>query len=74
MKAHGWRSAEVVSSADQLPRAGIVFGNLPIEWRVHAAPPLAPEPAVYAATKSVMETLKTARYLLWARWTERCEP
>ena len=41
MKAHGWRSAEVVSSASHLPRAGIIFSEMPLEWRTHAAPPLA---------------------------------
>ena len=47
MKAHGWRSAEVVSSASHLPRAGIIFSELPLEWRTHAAPPLEPESAAY---------------------------
>ncbi len=42
MKAHGWRSAEVVSSASHLPRAGLIFSGLPLEWRTHAAPPLEP--------------------------------
>jgi len=74
MKAHGWRSAEVISEALHLPRAGLIFSRLPIEWRMHAAPPLSPEPAVYAIGFSAMETLKTARYLAWTRQTERCEP
>ena len=30
MKAHGWRSAEVVSTDWHLPRAGIIFDALPI--------------------------------------------
>ena len=47
MKAHGWRSAEVVSSASHLPRAGMIFSHLPLEWRTHAAPSLEPESAVY---------------------------
>jgi len=29
MKAHGWRSAEVVSSAIHLPRAALIFSQLP---------------------------------------------
>ena len=74
MKAHGWRSAEVVSEAYHLPRAGLVLSRLPLEWRTHAAPPLSPERAVYAAADSAMETLKTARYLVWTRQAERCEP
>ncbi len=43
MKAHGWRSAEVVSTASHLPRAAMIFSRLPVEWRVHAAPPIAPQ-------------------------------
>lgn len=74
MKAHGWRSAEVVSSANYLPRAGMIFSKLPLEWRTHAAPPLAPEPAVYGWADTSVETMKTVRYLIWASWTERCEP
>ncbi len=74
MKAHGWRSAEVVSSASHLPRAGIIFSRLPLEWRTHAAPPLTPEPAAHAGSATVIETLKTVRYLVWTRQTERCEP
>ena len=74
MKAHGWRSAEVVSSTRYLPRVGMIFSDLPLEWSTHAAPPLAPESAVYAGVETAIETLKTARYLIWARWTERCEP
>src|SRR5208283_2589914 len=43
MKEHGWQSAEVVSSASHLPRAGIIFSEYPLEWRTHAALPLEPE-------------------------------
>ena len=48
MKAHGWRSAEVVSSEAHLPRTAIIFNGLPVEWRTHAAPPLTPDSAAYA--------------------------
>ena len=78
MKAHGWRSAEVVSSASHLPRAGIIFSELPLEWRTHAAPPLEPESApgskAYPWAAASEETLKTVRYLIWARWRESCQP
>jgi uncharacterized SAM-binding protein YcdF (DUF218 family) len=74
MKAHGWQSAEVVSSAYHLPRAAKIFSNLPLEWRTHAAPALTPESAVYVAADASVEALKTVRYLIWTRWTERCEP
>jgi uncharacterized SAM-binding protein YcdF (DUF218 family) len=74
MKAHGWRSAEVVSRASHLPRAAMIFNELPLEWRTHAAPPLGPESAAYQWGVSAVEDVKTVRYLFWARWTERCEP
>jgi uncharacterized SAM-binding protein YcdF (DUF218 family) len=74
MKAHGWRSAEVVSSAAHLPRAGIIFSRLPLEWRTLAAPSLSPESATYSSASTFIETLKTVRYLVWTRQFERCEP
>lgn len=74
MKARGWHSAEVISEAYHLHRAGLIFSRLPVEWRMHAAPALQPESAVYAIGDSAMETLKTARYLVWTRQMERCEP
>jgi uncharacterized SAM-binding protein YcdF (DUF218 family) len=74
MKAHGWRSAEVVSSASHLPRAGIIFSGLPLAWRTHAAAPLEPESAAYQWAAEAVEDLRTVRYLFWTRWSERCEP
>jgi uncharacterized SAM-binding protein YcdF (DUF218 family) len=74
MQAHGWWSAEVVSSASHLPRAGYIFNQLPLEWRTHAAPSLEPEPAAYHWAVASFETLDTAYYLIWARWRDRCAP
>jgi uncharacterized SAM-binding protein YcdF (DUF218 family) len=74
MKAHGWRSAEVVSTASHLPRAGLIFNSLPLEWSAHAAPSLSPESAAYQSAVTTVEVLKTARYLTWARWMDHCEP
>jgi uncharacterized SAM-binding protein YcdF (DUF218 family) len=74
MQTHNWRSAEVVSSAYQLPRAAMIFGRLPIKWRMHVAPPLAPESGFSSAMTSTGETLKTVRYLIYADWAERCRP
>lgn len=74
MKEHGWRSAEVVSSANHLPRAGLIFSRLPVLWRVHAAPPVEPESAGDRMAMGALETLKTVHYLIYSRWTERCEP
>jgi uncharacterized SAM-binding protein YcdF (DUF218 family) len=74
MKSHGWRSAEVVSSAPHLPRAGIIFSHLSLDWRTHAASSLQPEGSAYSAAISALETLKTMRYLTYASWAEQCEP
>jgi uncharacterized SAM-binding protein YcdF (DUF218 family) len=74
MKAHGWTSAEVISSAYHLPRAAMIFDRLPIEWRVHAAPPLEPPTPTRSALRSIGETLKTVRYLVYADWADHCEP
>jgi uncharacterized SAM-binding protein YcdF (DUF218 family) len=74
MKAHGWRSAEVVSEAYHLPRTGLIFSRLPVEWRTHAAPPLQPESGALTAAQTGLEILKTTRYVVWAREREQCEP
>ena len=42
MQAHGWHSAEIISSAYHLPRAGLIFGHTSLDWRMHAAPPMQP--------------------------------
>jgi uncharacterized SAM-binding protein YcdF (DUF218 family) len=72
MRSHGWRSAEVISSPSHLPRAGIIFSRLPVEWRVHAAPELEPARAGAETVATLMEILKTVRYLVWSRQIEHC--
>jgi uncharacterized SAM-binding protein YcdF (DUF218 family) len=74
MKTHGWSSAEVVSSPYHLPRAGLIFSRLPLEWRTHPAPPLTPGPAASSTSAAIVETLKTVRYLVWTRQFDGCEP
>jgi uncharacterized SAM-binding protein YcdF (DUF218 family) len=74
MKAHGWGSAEIVSSPSHLPRAGLIFSRTPIDWRTHAAPALVPESGLELSATELIETLKTTRYLVWTRQMERCEP
>lgn len=71
MKSHGWSSAEVVTSPFHVQRAAMIFSHLPIEWRLHAAPDNV-TPGYYSRTAGLMEIVKTARYLLWSRWVERC--
>jgi uncharacterized SAM-binding protein YcdF (DUF218 family) len=72
MASHGWRSAEVVSSASHLPRAGLIFSREPLEWRIHAAPALEPGSVVSEDAAGALEVLKTVRYLVYARWAETC--
>jgi uncharacterized SAM-binding protein YcdF (DUF218 family) len=38
MQAHGWHSADVVSSWSHLPRAARILAHFPIAWRTDAAP------------------------------------
>jgi uncharacterized SAM-binding protein YcdF (DUF218 family) len=74
MKQHGWRSAEVVTSASHLPRADMIFSHTPIQWRGRAAPsPYAssPDPSLAA---SALEVLHTGYYLLYSQWAGRCSP
>jgi vancomycin permeability regulator SanA len=72
MQAHGWHSAEIVTSSYQLARAGMIFGHTPLDWRLHTAPPLQPG-ASDSGTDSALEILKTMRYLVFASWAEGCE-
>ena len=72
MKNHGWRSAEVVSSEYQLPRASLIFNNTGLEWRMRAAPPLQADDAASTGALA-LEVLKTIRFLVYATWAERCE-
>lgn len=73
MKAHGWRSAEVVSAASHLPRAGLIFSHTSLAWRTHAAPPLEPDAASSLNASASVEVLKTLRYLVYAQWADKCE-
>ncbi len=72
MKEHGWNSAEVVSSAGHLPRAALILERSGISWRTHAAPPLEPHSNLYSAAVSIVETVKTMRYLVYTQWAEKC--
>jgi uncharacterized SAM-binding protein YcdF (DUF218 family) len=74
MKSHGWSSAEVVSAASHLPRAGLIFSRMPIAWRTHAAPPIEPQSGFTNGTAQVRETLHTLYYLVYSNWAERCSP
>ena len=74
MKSHGWNSAEVISSPSHLPRAGLILSRFRLNWRTHAAPDLQPESTATSVAFATAETIKTMRYLVWARWRESCQP
>ena len=72
MQQHGWRSAEVITSAYHLPRSGMIFSRTSLEWRGHAAPSvMGHEPG---RMNNLSEVLKTVRYLLYGRWADACSP
>jgi len=74
MKDKGWASAEIVSSPEHLPRATIIFSQMPFSWRAHPAPDLRPNREMVQTATSFVEIVKTARYLVWAKWQEQCQP
>jgi uncharacterized SAM-binding protein YcdF (DUF218 family) len=73
-RQHGWHSAEVVSSGSQHQRASLIFSRVPLEWRMHVAPPVAPVSAYESRYARSLDVLKTMRYLVYAQWAERCTP
>ena len=72
MKAHAWNSAEVIANPTHLRRAALIFGSMPIEWRMQAAPQMAPQSAQWNVVESLWEDAKAANYLVRERWTENC--
>jgi uncharacterized SAM-binding protein YcdF (DUF218 family) len=74
MQAHDWHSAEVISGEDHLPRAALIFSHLPIQFATHVAPSLSPKSLAHDSYDNTVETLKTVRYLVWARWADSCQP
>jgi uncharacterized SAM-binding protein YcdF (DUF218 family) len=75
LREHNWQSAEVVSNPSHLPRAAMILTTMDpgLKWRVHDVPE-GQLPVYYTNGAQLFEILKTARYLAWARWTERCDP
>jgi uncharacterized SAM-binding protein YcdF (DUF218 family) len=74
LEDHQGRTAEVVAEAAHMPRAALIFSRLPIDFRMHAAPPLQPRSFLYHWSRTLTEVLKTARYLVWARWVVPWQP
>ena len=61
MQAHGWHSAEVVSTHSHLPRASLIFAHFPITWRMHAAPWPPEYGFFHRAANEWYEAINTAR-------------
>jgi uncharacterized SAM-binding protein YcdF (DUF218 family) len=59
MKAHGWHSAEVVSSRSHLPRASLIFSQYPIRYRMQGAQQSAASKFYYPWTVYAYETYRT---------------
>lgn len=74
LKAHGWHSAEIVTSSSHVPRAGIIFSRTLLAWRMHPAPSIEQPSQTTVAVRQALEILKTMRYLVYADWAERCSP
>jgi uncharacterized SAM-binding protein YcdF (DUF218 family) len=74
MREHGWKAAEVVTSASHLPRAGVIFSRVPIDWRGHMAPSLYASSADPSWSASAIEVLHMGYYLLYSQWADRCSP
>jgi uncharacterized SAM-binding protein YcdF (DUF218 family) len=64
MEAHGWHSAEVISSHSHLPRASLIFAHFPIAWRMHAAPTPPEYGLLHRAAVEWYEAADTARLRL----------
>lgn len=64
MQAHGWQSAEVVSSRSHLPRASLIFARFPVEYAMHGAPGPAETGWVDDCAAFVSEARSTARIRL----------
>ncbi|MFL6465052.1 MAG: YdcF family protein [Bryobacteraceae bacterium] len=59
MKAHGWHSAEVVSSQSHLPRASLIFARFPIRYRMQGARQSAESEFYYPWTVYAYEACRT---------------
>ncbi len=72
LQTHGWTSAEVISGESHLPRAALIFSRYSMQYRMHAAPPMAPATPAGRQEANGLETLKTIYYLIYSSWAEPC--
>lgn len=64
MQAHGWRSAEVVTTPAHVQRSGVIFSVYPISWRAHSAPWPPEYTFLDMALRYIYEAQATARLRL----------
>lgn len=72
MRAHGWKSAEIIATGVRLPRSAYIFHRYPIEWAMHAAPDLPGTSSARRWVQGEIEILKTIRLLGFAQILDRC--
>jgi uncharacterized SAM-binding protein YcdF (DUF218 family) len=60
MEAHGWKSAEVISSPSHLPRAGLILAHYSFAWRTSAAP----WPPEYSMLQTMLHFAVESEYCL----------
>jgi uncharacterized SAM-binding protein YcdF (DUF218 family) len=63
MEVHHWKSAEVISSASHLPRAGLILAHYSFGWRTSAAP----WPPEYSTLQKMLHFAVEAEYCLRLR-------
>jgi uncharacterized SAM-binding protein YcdF (DUF218 family) len=60
MRAHQWKSAEVVSSVSHLPRASLIFARFPVQYEMHGASSEGETGWIYDCAAFVSEARSTA--------------
>ena len=65
LNAQGWKSAEIVSSGSHLARASLIFSHFPIQYKIHAAKPVADSPLLYEYGAWIREIESTDRLRLF---------
>jgi uncharacterized SAM-binding protein YcdF (DUF218 family) len=74
MRAHGWQSAEVVSSRSHLPRASLIFARFPLQYQMHGAPNPAEMGWLYDCAAYLYEVQSTDRIRLFGFKSNRYLP
>ena len=74
MNERGWRSAEVISSTEHLPRVALIMAHTHLLWRMHGAPTPGQQPVTYRrrlVEEAVATTLLRLGGLRTVPWLHR---